>query len=173
MNFVTYHQYMKYILKNNVLIIAEGKETYNLEISEQKKALKETDKKHDKMIRNTLNKTKEMVKFLNQFLNLKEITKEEQIIQCHTNFITKEYKEKNSDIVYKLKDKPIYFLVEHQSTVDKEMPERMARYIEEIMVSEKKENVYPIVVPIVLYTGLKKWNAKTSIAQKQYNSYKL
>ena len=91
------------------------------------KQVKEIDKKHDKMFRKILEKKEEMADLINNFLKIKEKIKPENLIQCHTDFITNKYQERHSDIVYKLKDKPIYFLVEHQSTVDKEMPERIMR----------------------------------------------
>lgn len=34
----------------------------------------------------------------------------------------------------------------------------------------RKDKIYPVVVPIVIYTGFQKWNAKTNFAQKQYKS---
>lgn len=142
------------------------------------KRIEEIDKKHDKMFRNILSRKKEMVNFLNEFLALKEKIKPEQLIQCHTDFITKQYKEKHSDIIYKLKDKPVYFLVEHQSTINQDMPLRIWEYVGEIMRKEsivqktylRKDKVYPVVVPTVIYTGFQKWNAKTNFAQSQYQS---
>lgn len=142
------------------------------------KRIGEIDKKHDKMFRNILSRKREMVNFLNEFLELKEKIKPEQLIQCHTDFITKHYKEKHSDIIYKLKDKPVYFLVEHQSTIAQDMPLRIWEYVGEIMRREsiiqktylRKDKVYPVVVPIVIYTGFQKWNAKTNFSQNQYRT---
>ncbi len=142
------------------------------------KRIKEIDKKHDKMFRNILSRKKEMVNFLNEFLALKEKIKPERLTQCHTDFITKQYKEKHSDIIYKLKDKAVYFLVEHQSTIDQDMPLRIWEYVGEIMRKEsivqktylRKDKIYPVVVPIVIYTGFQKWTVKTNFAQSQYQS---
>lgn len=178
MEFVTGKQYWEY-LHNSVMQVKEEGRIYQLEKVENKiyedKKLNKIDKIHDKMFRNILSKKREMVKFLNQFGNLEERIKEEKIEQCATDFITRKYKDKHSDIVYKLKNKPIYFLVEHQSTIDKDMVLRMWEYIGEIVRKERMSYYipngdYPIIVPFVIYTGYQKWNAKTNFAQRQYQA---
>lgn len=183
MKFITYQQYIEYLKNNNTMKLKEKEATYKISRREKKniyneKRIQEVDKRHDKMFRNILSRKKEMANFLNQFLNLREKIEEKQIIQCHTDFVTKQYKNKHSDIIYKLKDKPIYFLVEHQSTIDPEMPLRIWEYVGEIMQKEsiiqetylRKDKVYPVVVPIVIYTGFQKWNAKRNFADRQYQS---
>ncbi len=175
MKYITYQDYTKYMQINSCLM--DESEEYKYEIPEDikernynEKEVKEIDKKHDKMFRKILSKKEEMASFINNFLKIKEKIEPENLIQCHTDFITNKYQEKHSDIIYKIKDKPIYFLVEHQSTVNKKMLERMCEYITQIMLKGTIEERYPIVVPVVIYTGFQKWNAKTSLGQKQYNS---
>ena len=173
--FITYGQYIEH-LKNTTMQIKEKGMDYS--IFNTKDELKEVDKQHDKMFRSILGRKNEMTKFLNQFLELKEKIEEKQIIQCNTDFITKQYKERHSDIIYKIKNKPIYFLVEHQSTIDQEMSLRIWEYVGEIIRTEsitqetylRRDKIYPVIVPIVIYTGFQKWNAKTNFAQKQYES---
>ncbi len=143
-----------------------------------KEVVKEIDKRHDKMFRNVLSTKKEMVNFLNDFLDFKEKLEETQIIQCPTDFITRFYKSRQSDILYRLKDKPVYFLIEHQSTIHPEMLLRIWEYIGEIIRKEtirentyfKGNSIYPIVIPIIIYTGFQKWNLPTNFDQKQYQS---
>ena len=71
---------------------------------------------------------------------------------------------KYADIVYKIKNKNAFILIEHQSSVDIKMPYRILRYkcaIIESAIDKKrfKEQGYkiPTVIPIVLYTGKRKW----------------
>ena len=71
---------------------------------------------------------------------------------------------KCADIVYKIKNKNAFILIEHQSSVDIKMPYRILRYkcaIIESAIDKKrfKEQGYkiPTVIPIVLYTGKRKW----------------
>lgn len=48
------------------------------------------------------------------------------------------FEDRRSEIIYKLKEKPVYFLLEHQSTIDKNMPLRIWEYIGEIMRRENR-----------------------------------
>ena len=170
MKFITYQQYIEYLRNNKNLKLKEKDVTYQIYPLEENeiyhpKRIETIDKKHDKMFRHILSRKKEMIHFLNEFLALKQTIKPEQLVQCHTDFITKQYKEKHSDLIYQLKQKPVYFLVEHQSTIDQDMPLRMWQYVGEIMRKEsivqktylRKDKVYPVVVPIVIYTGFQKW----------------
>ena len=56
------------------------------------------------------------------------------------------------------------------------MARRILEYIIEIMRMEDtlenklKSEIYPIVVPIVIYTGVQKWKANTNFANKQYQT---
>lgn len=126
--------------------------------------------KHDKLIKTILNK-KELSKLLKRYLNSNVL--EENIEKYNNKYITKNYKERESDMVYKIKKKEIYFLIEHQSKVDYTMPFRILEYSVEIMresIKKQKNNKefkYPQIVPIVIYTGKEKWNVKESIEDMQ------
>ena len=111
-----------------------------------------------------------MSKFLSQYLNLE--VNEEDLEKYKNSFITSTYKSKESDMIYKQKDKEIYYLIEHQSTVDKEMPNRILGYSEALIEEihrgnslKKEEN--PIIVPIVIYTGFQEWTVKTNFSNTQ------
>ena len=86
------------------------------------------------------------------------------------SFITDEFKEKESDIIYKIQyngeDVYIYLLIEFQSTVDRFMAVRMLRYIMEFyqaLITLQNPHKLPAVFPILLYNGNKKWTAKTNV----------
>ena len=176
MKFITRKTYLKYLDGNIIELLQEEGEEYHLEEQKDTKyrreKLKEIDKKHDKIFKVILGRKREMANFLNQFLELTDSIKEEELVQCSAEFITKQYKGKYADIIYKLKSEPVYFLIEHQSTIHKEMIERIGSYVQEIMRKEKGHGIYPVVVPIVIYTGFQKWNAQTKFSQKQYQSQK-
>lgn len=165
---------MEFLEYNAIMTLKEERTNYNIFAKKQETydeiRIKEIDKRHDKMFRNILARKKEMVQFINYFLKLKRKIQENQIIQCPTDFVTKYYKDKRSDIIYKLKNKPVYFLIEHQSTIDQQMPLRLYEYIGEIMRKEDNKGIYPVIVPIVIYTGFKKWKVATNLAHKQYQS---
>ena len=89
---------------------------------------------HDKLFRDLLNNKEEMKDFLNKYLKL-EINLED-LEKYNSSFITNKYQNKESDIVYKLKNKNIFFLIEHQSKVDKTMLLRLMEYSVEIIRGE-------------------------------------
>ena len=109
----------------------------------------------------------------------------EKNIEKYTNsYITRRYKSKEADIVYKMKDIDIYFLIEHQSTVDYNMPYRILNYCIDIIQEWKREQKgkkiyrYPIVVPIVVYTGKTKWSVSKNYKDQQlkittYEKYRI
>lgn len=170
MKFITYQDYLVCSKMLQNMGVREESERYNLENTE------EIDRKHDKMFRDLLSRKKEMAKLINQFLGIKEKIIEKDLIQCRTDHVTKYYENRQSDVIYKLKNRQIYFLVEHQSSVDIDMAGRIFSYVNEIMREEvnniplKKNKVYPIVIPIVIYTGFRKWNAELDFANRQYQS---
>ena len=126
---------------------------------------------HDKSIRKILLNKKEAVIFINQALrleNTKNEIKEEEIELYNNQYVTKIYNNRISDIVYKIKNKNVYFLIEHQLRIDYSMALRIAEYIVAILGigSQKRKNknmIIPLVIPIVLYTGEKEWDAKECI----------
>lgn len=133
----------------------------------------EINKKHDKLLKKILTDKKEMALFINQFLLPKKKIEETDLTNCKNSYINPKYQNKEADLVYHNKDKTIYFLVEHQSTVDTNMPYRILNYCIDIIqdwVREKRlKNIttYPIVVPVVIYTGERRWTVSTNFADKQ------
>lgn len=144
--------------------LAEDSESYQIGV---------IDKKHDKLIKKVLTDKKEMSLFINQFLLPKKKIEENELINCKNSYINPKCQNKEADLVYHNKDKTIYFLIEHQSTIDINMPYRILNYCIDIIqdwVREKRlKNIgtYPIVVPVVIYTGERRWTVPTNFADKQ------
>ena len=172
------------ISKNRISILREESEEYSLDIKDKKETKKEQkpkihhkhDKmfrkilnKHDKMFRKILNNEKEVAKLINQELAPEKEIKAEDLEKYETKFVSSRYEDKQADIVYKLKNKEVFFLIEHQTKVDKEMPNRIAEYSLQIMNSRKAKNkkVNPVVSPIVIYAGMTKWTVRTSLEEGQ------
>ncbi len=120
---------------------------------------------------------KEACLFINDVARLKG-TKSElkpEDIELYTNrYITKKFKDRETDIIYKMKEKDVFFLIEHQSTVDYNMPRRIVEYKIEIInqyiqnsKSSNKKYKTPLIKAIVLYTGRGKWKVKESIEETQ------
>ena len=160
----------KNIVKNGKVTLKEEPKEYVLggkKFKEKQKARKHH--KHDKMFRKILNNEKEVAKLINQELDPEKEVKAEDIEKYETKFVSSRYEDKEADIVYKLKDKEVFFLIEHQTKVDKEMPNRIAEYSLHIMNSRKARDrkANPVVSPIVIYAGIQKWTVRTSLEEGQ------
>ena len=140
--------------------------------------------KHDKSFKFILVNKEEMAEFLSQFLGVRLKNKELEVQK--TEFINENFEKIESDIIYKIKDTEIYFLIEHQSSIDRNMPERIIKYSlalrdemnRNVNSRNQKYKVRVIVVPIVVYTGSKKWNvginfSNMQISKEEYQKYKL
>ena len=129
--------------------------------------------KHDKLFRQILNNKEEVAKLINQELDPEEKIKAENLEKYETHYITNKFEERIADIVYKLKGKEVFFLIEHQTKVDENMPFRMADYSLAIMDSrknlkdEKNKKRQPTIIPIVIYAGTSKWTAKKGLEESQ------
>jgi len=129
---------------------------------------------HDKTFRKILDNKTNAAYVINKALNLTKQIEAEEIEQYTNRYITEEYTDKETDIVYKMKDKEIYFLIEHQSSVDYSMSFRLEEYKLEIMKSaidkrkiKTKEYEIPTVIPIVVYTGKEKWKVRRKLSTVQ------
>lgn len=168
----TYGQYIKCIHTfrlNAVMQLAEESTEYRLEQEKKKYS-------HDKLIKGILQDTKEVTEFINQFVEPREEIKEEELVRYTNSYITKKYKAKEADLVYKLKNQEVFFLIEHQSTIDYNMSYRMLNYCLDIMRERSRnqkigKNIrYPIIIPILIYTGNKKWKMPKNFSEKQINN---
>ena len=129
---------------------------------------------HDKIFKIVLEEKKEVVGLLNRILQIKEKIKEEEIEKYDNEYINYMFQDSESDIVYKMKTKQIYFLIEHQSKIDYAMPKRILEYetgiISKAIVGKKmtkKDHKLPRVIPIVIYTGSRKWDVEKYIEECQ------
>lgn len=172
----TYNDYIYYIFKikniklsNHIFNDVENKYQYNE---------KEPHQPHDKIFKEVLDDKEEAVNFLNKALkieNTKDKLKATDIEKYNRKFVTDDFKNIESDIIYKKVDEEIFFLIEHQSTIDYSIPYRILKYNIAIMESAiDKSKIYikeykmPSIYSFVIYTGKKKWNVQEYIADKQY-----
>lgn len=144
--------------------VAEEDEDYSFDDTIDESQLITDTLKHDELFRDLLNNKEEFAIFLNNFLSLDFDVNKNNLEKYNRSFITKDYNSRFSDIVFKLKDENLFFLVEHQTAVDYSMPFRILDYCYEIIrdsvdKSKLKTKGYklPSVVPILLYTGKRKW----------------
>ena len=132
---------------------------------------------HDTSIRKVLSNKVEATYFINKVLGLANTEHEidSNMLELYeSSIISKNYLNREADIVYKRKDMDVFFLIEHQSRIDYDMPIRIIEYSTGIITNywrscknKKRDRLYPLVIPIVLYIGDKKWNIENHISERQ------
>ena len=125
----------------------------------------EREKKHDKIFKEIFQDKQELVQFLFMYIGIK--TKIEELELYNTNFITTNYNYRNADIVYKEKNREIYYLIEQQTYVESEMARKVLDYSTGILGLPENQGKCIEIVPIVLYTGKRKWTAKRKYTECQ------
>ena len=126
----------------------------------------------DKIYRKMFDVKFEAVQFINEKLNLK--LNEEELEKYNRSFVTQELSNRTADIIYKIKGRNVFFLLEHQTKKDATMPWRLVEYKVELLQGAidikkkgKKNFKIPLVIPIVLYTGRDVWNIADEIERIQ------
>ena len=157
--------------------LQEEKAEYLVESEKNLKPKQEVNQIHDKTYKTILSNKKEVVKLINSTLNLLEEKyqiKEDEIEKYNSSFITKSLKNRESDVIYRMKEKEVFFLIEQQSKIDNMMPYRILEYCMLIMedaIDKRKAKTkgykYPKVYPIVLYTGKREWKEVKRIEECQ------
>ena len=161
----TYIDYLRY--QSESLGVKEEETKYVIE--------KLKNQKHDKIFKEILDNKREGAKIISKESDYK--ISESELEKYNRKFVLPELENRESDIIYKLKDEPVFFLIEHQNKVDYSMPFRMLEYSMEIIKSaitkEKMKSskaIFPVVIPIVLYTGREKWKVPITFEERQYKS---
>lgn len=126
-------------------------------------------KKKQNRIIEILREKEQLKIFLNEFFNLNEI---ENINYCN-NIKCILDKEIHNNIICKVKNKEIFIFIKIIQNIDYNISYKMFEHSSNIIkkwnIEEKEENKrYPIVIPIVIYTGKEKWNNNNKI----YNNLK-
>ena len=147
---------------------------YAKESEEFNKNKSKIDKEHDKIIKRVFQSKKEAARFISKVIERK--IKPRDLIVSQNSFVTSELRYREADIVYKIRNKNVVILIEHQTRVDYRMAYRILNYQIEIMRANevenpRKEDKECLVIPIVLYTGKEKWTAKNYIKEIQERLY--
>ncbi len=161
--------YVEIVERRQHLILNEEAEEYVLEnVTNKNKEEKGTNNRHDKCFRDILSDKNEVISLLKDFVNTENTIKADEIEPYNTSFVTSKYQNREADILYKIKNKNAFILIEHQSKIDHNMQYRLLEYYTEILrIAEKKSGKMPIVMPIIIYTGDKKWKTNGYMSEKQ------
>ena len=137
-------------------------------------SIKRIHHEHDKIMKKILSNKKEAVKFINRTVNLQNKVTPESIEIYNKEYITDSLEIRQADVIYKLKNNNIFFLIEHQSKVDYSIPYRILEYKTEILKynvdkerMKQKDYKMPLIIAIVLYTGKESWKVKQEFLQVQ------
>ena len=87
--------------------------------------------RHDKIFREVLEDKREVASLINKVLKLgnkKEALQEDDLERCNGKFVSNSFNYAEADMVYRKKGEDIFFLIEHQSTIDYSMPNRILMY---------------------------------------------
>ena len=138
---------------------------YFYETKEERKIHNE----HDKLVKKILEKPREIEFVERKALGIKEKLEIEEV---RNEFITIDYRGKQVDLLYKIKNKEVYLLIEHQSTQDVKMPYRILEYEVQIIDRSFRKNNYQTeklakVIAIVIYTGPGEWKMPQRLEEIQ------
>jgi len=149
----TYKDYINSIhtfrLKNNTQL-AEETEKYYIK--------NPIENKGNELIKTILKDKRKVAYLYNKYLKPKEKIYSNNLID-----FTNMYKLKDI-IIYKIKNKQIYLMIKHQKDIDYNITYKVLEYSVNIIQTWKKSQrykyikTYPIIVPIIIYTGKEKWN---------------
>ncbi len=173
MKIFTYREYIKCIHTfrlNAVMQLAEESVEYQLEGSNKK------DTKEGEEIKKILQNKEEVSELINQFLEPREKIKKEELMSYQNSYIIRKHQSKEVSFIYKLRRQEIFFLIEHQSSINSHISYQLLNYCLDIMQewgkNKKTHKIvrYPIIVPIIIYTGSQKWKIekKEKDIEKRY-----
>ena len=167
---------MRYFSYNDFMDCAESGEIN--EIREVEENLEKYELKNDentnfnnKIIKMLKNK-KNFKKFMEEFFNLSEIECIEDISYCsYTRSLNDKH---NNNVICKIENKEIFIFTkvigEIDSNITYKMFENSMKLIKRWNEEEKMKNKrYPIVIPIVIYTGKQKWKHDYSEIHSKIN----
>ena len=171
MNVFTYKDYIKCIhtLRLNAAFkLAEESSKYRLQ---------KDNTKDKKIIKNILKDKNEMAIFINEFLESKEKIENKNLIRYDSKYISTRHKVDDNKLIYKLKNKDTFFIVDEVYELDNIVLYGILNYCISIMqewnITNKirGESKYPVIVPIIIYAGTKKINNKSIQNKKQIGDY--
>ena len=99
------------------------------------KVKSEVDKKHDVIFKRILSNKKEVAKFIYKKFKIK--VDPEELEEYTQEFINKGGRKLLADVIYKIKGRKIFFLIEHQTKNYYHMSFKILNYEVEIMVRQQ------------------------------------
>ena len=166
MKYYSYNDYMDYTWGTNnkkQKIVEEDGENYR-----HKKYTNIKDKETDEIIKLLKNKHN-LNQFLQDFFNFTNLEKMKNIKICNNNI-----DDENNSLIYKFENNSMYIFIKTINKIDANITYKM--FEDSLKIIEKwneclnKENKkYPIVIPIVIYTGDEEWKSSYNKRAQKIN----
>ena len=171
MNVFTYKDYIKCIhtLRLNA--------AFKLAEKSSKYGLSKENAEDEKIIKKIMKDKKEMINLINEFLDINEKIENKNLIRYDSKYISIRHKVDDNKLIYKLKNKDTFFIVDEVYELDNIVLYGILNYCISIMqewnITNKirGESKYPVIVPIIIYAGTKKINNKSIQNKKQIGDY--
>ena len=135
-------------------------------------------KAHDSVIKEILIAKQELIFLMRDFMKINLNKKDIENFNGEYR-LKRGLKTRLLDVIYKIKKEESFITVEHQSTIDYKMGERINEHAVAIIGSREeqmennKNRKAPIIYPIVLSTARRPWDATRTIIQDKNNKYGL
>ena len=135
-------------------------------------------KAHDSVIKEILIAKQELIFLMRDFMKINLNKKDIENFNGEYR-LKRGLKTRLLDVIYKIKKEESFITIEHQSTVDYKMGERINEHAVAIIGSREeqmennKNRKAPIIYPIVLSTARRPWDAARTIIQDKNNKYGL
>ncbi len=133
--------------------------------------MSEIQNPHDQFVRSTLSDKTMARSFLENYLPPEIVGKLDfsEIEVSQESFVDEKLQEHHTDLLYKVAARTgekafVYVLLEHKSSPEKRVAFQLLRYILRIWEKHKTAKKFPLVVPLVLYHGRRKWNVSRELA---------
>ena len=159
----------------------EVKNNEKIEIHKNKRRRKNNKryyKAHDSVIKEILIAKQELIFLMRDFMGINLSKKDIENFNGEYR-LKRDLRTRLLDVIYKIKKEESFITIEHQSTVDYKMGERINEHAVAIIGSREeqmennKSRKAPVIYPIVLSTARRPWDAAITIIQDENNKYRL
>ncbi len=132
---------------------------------EQKYKFTNISSNYNEKVKINLKNKKEVLNLINKYLSPVEKIQESEINLCTKPYKNKRYQDDKIEAVFKWNKKQIYFLIYFQENANDNLSYTILNYCIDFMQDWLKNNketkkMYPILIPIIIYTGNEKWKEK-------------
>ena len=141
---------------------------------------------HDAFVKEVFSHKEQAEDFLKNYLpqDICRLIDFDSLSLVKDSFVDEDLKEHFSDLLYEvqLSSRPgfIYLLFEHKSTPERFTGLQLLRYmvkIWDLYLKQQQEPILPVIIPLVIYNGRRKWTIKTNFSylfgeiERELNKY--